>query len=71
MLWCTRTDTSALAWEVNATSPSIPGVLRPALRCVTCRTLTSVFDRERNNSFCRFLDRGPVTVPRRLEDPLP
>ena len=37
--WCTRTATSALAAEVSATSPSIPAVLRPALRCVTCRTL--------------------------------
>ena len=27
----------------SATSPSIPAVLRPALRCVTRRTLTSVF----------------------------
>src|SRR5229473_2677224 len=42
MDWCTRTATCALASEVSATSPSIPAVLRPALRCVTCRTLTSV-----------------------------
>ena len=55
---CTRTATSALAWEVSATSPSIPAVLRPALRCVTCRTLTSVFDRDRSISFCRFLTLG-------------
>src|SRR5260370_16086189 len=40
MDWCTRTATFALASGVNATSPSIPAVLRPALRCVTCRTLT-------------------------------
>ena len=39
MDWCTRTATCALASEVSATSPSIPAVLRPALRCVTCRTL--------------------------------
>src|SRR6266568_4483742 len=38
MDWCTRTATSALASGVKATSPSIPAVLRPALRCVTCRT---------------------------------
>ena len=38
---------------VSATSPSMPAVLRPALRCVTCRTLTSVFDRDRSISFCR------------------
>ncbi len=37
--WCTRTATSALASGVKATSPSIPAVLRPALRCVTWRTL--------------------------------
>jgi hypothetical protein len=55
---CTRTATSARAWEVSATSPSIPAVLRPALRCVTCRTLNSVFDRERNISLCRLLTLG-------------
>jgi hypothetical protein len=42
---CTRSATAVLASEVSATSPSIPAVLRPALRCVTCRTLTSVLDR--------------------------
>ena len=47
MDWCTRTAISALASEVNATSPSIPAVLRPVLRCVTCRTLTSVLARLR------------------------
>jgi hypothetical protein len=56
--WCTRTATSALAPGVNATSPSIPAVLRPALRCVTCRTLTSVLARLRSISFCRFLTWG-------------
>jgi hypothetical protein len=55
---CTRTATSALAEEASATSPSMPAVLRPALRCVTCRTLTSVFDRDRSISFCRFLTFG-------------
>src|SRR5512132_3684175 len=55
---CTRTASSARAWEVNATSPSMPAVLRPALRCVTCRTLTSVFDQLRSISFCRFLTLG-------------
>ena len=39
---CTCTAISARAWLVSATCPSIPAVLRPALRCVTCRTLTSV-----------------------------
>src|SRR4051794_19491534 len=52
---CTCTATSARAWAVNATRPSIPAVARPALRCVTCRTLSSVFDQLRNISFCRFL----------------
>src|SRR6266536_2096426 len=33
-------------------------VLRPVLRCVTCRTLTSVFDQLRSISFCRFLILG-------------
>jgi hypothetical protein len=36
---CTRTAISALAWLVSATSPSIPAVRRPALRCLACRTL--------------------------------
>ena len=33
--------------------PSIPAVARPALRSVTCRTLSSAFDRLRNINFCR------------------
>jgi hypothetical protein len=70
MLECTRTATSARAWEVNATSPSMPAVLRPALRCATCRTLTNVFDRERSISFCRLLTLGQLPS-RCLEDPLP
>ena len=63
-------------------SPSWPGrperrpgpprpLRRPALRWVTCRTPASVFDHDRSISFCRFLTFGQVTVPRRLEDPLP
>jgi hypothetical protein len=56
--WCTRTATCALVSGVSATCPSIPAVLRPALRCVTCRTLTNVLARLRNISFCRFLTRG-------------
>jgi len=55
---CTRTAISALAWLVNATSPSIPAVRRPALRCVTCRTLTSVLLQLRSMSFCRLLTSG-------------
>jgi hypothetical protein len=52
---CTCTAISARAWAVNATRPSTPAVARPALRCVTCRTLISVFDQLRSMSFCRFL----------------
>jgi len=40
MLRCTRTASAILAGAVNATSPSIPAVLRPVLCCVACRTLT-------------------------------
>jgi len=58
MDWCTRTATCALVSEASATSPSIPAVRRPALRCVTCRTLTSVLARLRSISFCRFVTRG-------------
>ena len=58
MDWCTRTATAILASEVSATSPSIPAVERPVLRCVTCRTLTSVLAWLRSNSFCRFLTFG-------------
>ena len=50
MLACTCTAISARAWLVSATSPSIPAVLRPMLRCVTCRTLTSVLLRDRSNT---------------------
>jgi hypothetical protein len=56
--WCTRTATAILASEVSATSPSIPAVMRPVFRCVTCRTLTSVLARLRSISFCRFLTLG-------------
>ena len=55
---CIRTARSVLRRGVNATSPSIPAVVRPALRCVTCRTLTSVLVRLRNINFCRFLTFG-------------
>jgi len=52
---CTRRARVILASAVSATCPSIPAVARPALSCVTRRTLTSVFDQERSISFCRFL----------------
>ena len=54
-LWCTRTASAILAGELSAISPSIPAVLRPVLRCVTCRTLTSVFDQDRSIIFCKDL----------------
>ena len=57
MLACTCTAISALARR-PATCPSIPAVLRPVLRCVTCRTLTSVLLQLRSASFCRFLASG-------------
>ena len=50
IVWWTQTAISALALEDSATCPSIPGVRRPALRCVTCRTLTSVFAQDRSNT---------------------
>ena len=68
MLACTRTAISALAWLVSATSPSIPAV-RPVLRCVTCRTLTSVLLQLRSASFCKFLASGQSPASHRLEDP--
>ena len=37
----------------RATCPSTPAVLRPAFRCATCRTLTSVFDQDRSIIFCK------------------
>src|SRR5260370_20864947 len=58
MLACTCTAISARAWLVSATSPSIPAVLRPVLRCVTCRTLTRVLAQLRSISFCKFLASG-------------
>src|SRR6266498_1241547 len=61
---CSVVASSALAKEVSATSPSIPAVLRPALRCVACRTLTSVLARLRSISFCklRTFFRSPSRV---------
>jgi hypothetical protein len=51
-VWCTRTATSILRAGVSAISPSTPAVVRPALRCVTWRTLISVFDQDRSIIFC-------------------
>src|SRR5690349_9541701 len=64
MLACTSTAISARAWLASATSPSIPAVPRPVLRCVTCRTLTSV-----QLQLLQVPGQRPVTLPHRLEDP--
>jgi hypothetical protein len=66
---CTRTATPALASGVKATSPSIPAVLRPALRCVTCRTLR--VSPAPQHQLLQVPDLRPVLFLRRLEDPLP
>ena len=50
--WCTRTAISARSVGDSASCPSMPAVRRPALRCVTWRTLSSVFDQERSIIFC-------------------
>ena len=47
------------------------GGLRPALHCVTCRTLTSVLARLRSSQLLQVPDLWPVLLLRRLEDPLP
>lgn len=52
-VWCTRAAISALSGLDKANSPSIPAVRRPALRWVTWRTLSSVFDQEPSISFCK------------------
>src|SRR5690242_12149618 len=60
IVWWTQTAISALAFGDKAVCPSTPPVLRPALRCVTCRTLTSVFDQDRSIIFCRLLAWGQL-----------
>ena len=49
---------------MSSTSPSTPAVRRPALRSVTRRTLTSVFERDRSINFCdrRTLWRSPAPL---------
>gem|GEM_PF-7082243 len=54
---CTRHAKSILAFGLNTTSPSIPAVLRPALRSVTRRTPNSALARERSINFCRLRTR--------------
>ena len=70
---CTCTARSVLARGVSTTCPSTPAVPRPALRCVTCRTLISVFDQLRSNtgrpaarclSCGRSFSAGPRSEPR-------
>lgn len=67
----TSTAVSARAVDDSATCPSTPAVLRPALRCVTCRTLISVLDQERSIIFCRdrtvaqFCSRVALKIRRR------
>src|SRR6266508_1143945 len=58
----TRSTSSAFAEGVTTTSPSAPGVRRPALCSVTRRTLASVFARLRSINFCRLrtLGRSPA-----------
>src|SRR4051794_34500704 len=73
IVWWTQTAISARVFDDSATCPSIPAVLRPALRCVTWRTLTSVFDQDRSNtgrpvarclSCARSFSTGPRSEPR-------
>ena len=77
IVWCTRTAISARSVDVRATCPSTPAVRRPALRCVTCRTLTSVFDQDRSIIFCRdrtwarFRSRVALKILRRSRRTLP
>lgn len=68
---CTCTANSILAWEVNATCPLTPAVLRQALRCVACRTLTRRVAPTAQHQLLQVPDRGQVPFLCRLEDPLP
>ena len=65
--WISITRRS-LSGDVRAIRPSTPGVRRPALRSVTCRTLTSVFDRLRSISFCKLRTRlrSPARVAAKI-----
>ena len=67
--WHARAPPSRPGLAGQRDRPSIPAVLRPALRCVACRTLTSVLLQLRNISFCKFLGQRPVCLLNRLEDP--
>ena len=48
---------------VSATTPSIPAVLRPALRWVTCRTLTSVLPQRPQHQLLQVPDLGQSPAP--------
>src|SRR4051794_521360 len=70
---CTCTASSALVRELSAISPSTPAVVRPALRCVACRTLNNVLLQLRSNtgrpvarclSCARSFSTGPRSEPR-------
>ncbi len=67
---CTHATSRALSRAVTMTRSSTPAVKRPAFRCVTRRTLNSVFARERSISFCQIADLFEVACLRRREDPL-
>ena len=54
MRWTSRAI-AILAGPSSATTLSTPAVRRPALRWVTCRTLTRVFDQDLSIIFWRFL----------------
>jgi hypothetical protein len=58
----TLSTSSSLAFGVSTTSPSTPAVRRPALRSVTLRTLSSVFEWDRSINACnrRTLCRSPA-----------
>jgi hypothetical protein len=53
----TASASAALSWPSRTILPSTPAVKRPALSSVTRRTASSVFDRDRSVSFCRFRTR--------------
>jgi hypothetical protein len=57
-----------LAAGVFTTILSMPGVYLPAFTCVTCRTLSRLFDRLRNMSFCseRTFLQSPAWVARKI-----
>jgi len=65
--WISFTRRSLSAAD-KAIRPSTPGVRRPAFRSVTCRTLSSVFDRLPSISFCKLRIRlwSPARVAAKI-----